>query len=113
KPLTLKDIANAIGMHESTISRATNGKYVQTPRGLYELKLFFSSGVEGHDGGISSVSIKKILKEIIEGEDPKKPYSDNKLSEIIGQRGIKISRRTVAKYRDELNIPPSNIRKRY
>ncbi|NLK43395.1 MAG: RNA polymerase factor sigma-54 [Tissierellia bacterium] len=113
RPLTLKDIANDIDMHESTISRATNGKYVQTPRGLFELKYFFSSGVESHDGGISSVSIKTIMKEIIDKENPKKPYSDNKLSEILGQRGIKISRRTVAKYRDELNIPPSNIRKRY
>lgn len=113
RPLTLKDIANDIDMHESTISRATNGKYVQTPRGLFELKYFFSSGVESHDGGISSVSIKKILQEIIDEENPKKPYSDNKLAEILAQKGIKISRRTVAKYRDELNIPPSNMRKRY
>lgn len=113
KPLTLKDIAKDIGMHESTISRATNGKYVQTPRGLYELKFFFSSGLESYDGEVSSVSIKKILKEIIDSEDPKKPYSDSNLSDILAQRGIKISRRTVAKYRDELNIPSSSMRKRY
>ncbi|HEY8361761.1 MAG TPA: RNA polymerase factor sigma-54 [Tissierellaceae bacterium] len=113
KPLTLKDIAKDVGMHESTVSRATNGKYVQTPRGLYELKYFFSSGVESDDGEISSISIKKLLKEIIDKENPKKPYSDSKLTELLAQRGIKISRRTVAKYRDELNIPPSNIRKRY
>lgn len=113
KPLTLKDIADDIEMHESTISRATNGKYVQTPRGLFELKYFFTSGLESSDGDISSTSIKSTLKEIIDGEDTKKPYSDQKLAELLKAQGINISRRTVAKYRDELEIPSSTIRRRY
>lgn len=114
KPLTLKDIANEVNMHESTISRATNGKYVQTPRGLFELKYFFSTGLLGEEGeDISSMSIKVSLKEVIEQEDSKKPYSDQKICEILEKKGINISRRTVAKYRDELNIPSSSMRKRY
>lgn len=113
RPLTLKDVAEDIEMHESTISRATNGKYVQTPRGLFELKYFFSSGLLGDDGDISSISIKSTLKELIDGENIKKPYSDQKLSELLKSQGISISRRTVAKYRDELNIPSSSMRRRY
>lgn len=113
KPLTLKDIAEDIEMHESTISRATNGKYVQTPRGLFELKYFFSSGLESSDGDISSTSIKITLKEIIDNEDPKKPYSDQKLSDLLEEKGISISRRTIAKYRDEMNIPSSSMRRRF
>lgn len=113
KPLTLKDIADDIDMHESTISRATNGKYVQTPRGLFELKYFFSSGILGEKGDISSISIKVTLKEIVDSEDPKKPYSDQKISELLKEKGVNISRRTVAKYRDELNIPSSSMRRRY
>lgn len=113
RPLTLKDVAEDIEMHESTISRATSGKYVQTPRGLFELKYFFSSGLLGDDGDISSISIKSTLKELIDGENIKKPYSDQKISEILKSQGINISRRTVAKYRDELNIPSSSMRRRY
>ncbi|MDR7855726.1 RNA polymerase factor sigma-54 [Tissierella sp.] len=113
RPLTLKDVAEDIEMHESTISRATNGKYVQTPRGLFELKYFFSSGLLGDDGDISSTSIKSTLKELIDSEDIKKPYSDQKISEILKSKGINISRRTVAKYRDELNIMSSSMRRRY
>ncbi|WP_312908765.1 RNA polymerase factor sigma-54 [Tissierella praeacuta] len=113
KPLTLKDIADDIDMHESTISRATNGKYVQTPRGLFELKYFFSSGILGDEGDISSTSIKVKLKDIIDNEDTKKPYSDQKISELLKMQGINISRRTVAKYRDELCIPSSSMRRRY
>lgn len=113
KPLTLKDIAEDIEMHESTISRATNGKYVQTPRGLFELKYFFSSGLLGSEGDISSTSIKSMLKDIIDEEDIKKPYSDQRLSEILKEKEINISRRTIAKYRDELNIPSSSMRRRY
>lgn len=113
RPLTLKDIAEDIEMHESTVSRATNGKYVQTPRGLFELKYFFSSGLLGSDGDVSSTSIKSMLKDIIDGEDIKKPYSDQRLSEILKEKEINISRRTIAKYRDELNIPSSSMRRRY
>ena len=113
KPLTLKDVAEDIEMHESTISRTTNGKYVQTPRGLFELKYFFKSGLAGDEGDVSSTSIKATLKDIIERENQKKPYSDQKLSEILNDKGIKISRRTVAKYRDELKVPSSSMRRRY
>lgn len=112
-PLTLKEVAEDIGMHESTISRATNGKYVQTPRGLFELKYFFSSGLPSSTGEISSTSIKSMIKQIIEEEDPRKPLSDQKIADILKEKGASISRRTVAKYRDELNIPSSSMRKRY
>lgn len=113
KPLTLKDVADDIDMHESTISRTTNGKYVQTPRGLFELKYFFSSSLLSNKGDISSTSIKSTLKELIQNENPKKPYSDQKISDILNTQGISISRRTVAKYRDELNIPSSSMRRRF
>lgn len=114
KPLTLKEVAEDINMHESTVSRAINGKYMQTPRGLFELKYFFSSGFSTNQGqDISSTSIKAIIKEIIEEENPKKPLSDQKISDILKKRGIDISRRTVAKYRDELRIPSSSMRRRY
>lgn len=114
KPLTLKEVAEDINMHESTVSRAINGKYMQTPRGLFELKYFFSSGFSTNQGqDISSTSIKAIIKEIIEEENPKKPLSDQKISDILKKRGIDISRRTVAKYRDELGIPSSSMRRRY
>ncbi|MDK2835849.1 MAG: polymerase sigma-54 factor [Thermosediminibacterales bacterium] len=114
KPLTLKDIADLIGVHESTVSRATNGKYVQTPRGVFELKYFFTSSIDRVNGSAtSSESIKKMLVDFIKQEDSHKPYSDQKLAEMFKARGIVISRRTIAKYRDELNIPPSTKRKRF
>ena len=112
-PLTLKEVAEDIGMHESTISRATNGKYVQTPRGLFELKYFFSTGLPSSGGDVSSTSIKSMIKDIIDNEDPKKPYSDQRLADILKEKGAKISRRTVAKYRDELEIPSSSMRRRF
>lgn len=114
RPLTLKEVADDINMHESTVSRAINGKYVQTPRGLYELKYFFSGGYSTNRGQeISSTSIKIMIKEIIEEENPRKPLSDQKISEILKKKGIDISRRTVAKYRDEQGIPSSSMRRRY
>ena len=112
-PLTLKEVAADIGMHESTISRATNGKYVQTPRGLYELKYFFNTGLQGKGGEISSTSIKLEIKKIIENEDSNKPLSDQNIANRLQDKGASISRRTVAKYRDELNIPSSSKRKRF
>ncbi len=113
-PLTLKDVAEDIDMHESTISRATNGKYVQTPRGLFELKYFFSTGLASTSGeDISATSIKSIIKDIIDSEDNKKPYSDQKIADILKDKGNSISRRTVAKYRDEMEIPSSTMRRRY
>ncbi|NLM04319.1 MAG: RNA polymerase factor sigma-54 [Clostridiales bacterium] len=114
KPMTLKEVADEIDVHESTVSRATNGKYVQTPMGTFELKYFFSSGIEGINGEeIAAESIKRHIKEIISKEDVYRPLSDNKICQELLKRGIKISRRTVAKYRDDLNILSSSKRKRY
>lgn len=113
KPLTLKEVAEDIDVHESTVSRATNGKYIQTPQGLFELKYFFSSGVSSNKGDISATSIKAIMKDLIEKEDKRKPLSDQKIANILKEKGISISRRTVAKYRDELDIPSSTLRRRY
>lgn len=115
-PLTLKEIAEEIGVHESTVSRATTHKYVQTPRGLFELKYFFSSSLKADDDGsaASSLSVKEWIKKIIEDEEKRKPLSDQKIASILDQDySIEVSRRTVAKYRDELNILPSSKRKRY
>ena len=114
KTLTLKQIADEVGIHESTVSRSVNGKYMQTPRGLFEIKYFFTSGVSGSDGlGIASESVKTFIREIIDGENPKAPYSDQSIAELLSARGIEISRRTVAKYRDEMNLSSSSKRKRY
>lgn len=112
KPLNLKDIAGKVGVHESTVSRATNNKYIQTPRGLFPLKFFFSSGLSGEDGEeYSSHSIKTYLREIIDREERQDPFSDQQLKEMLHERGIIISRRTVAKYREELSIPASYKRR--
>lgn len=114
KTLTLKDIAEEVGIHESTVSRSINGKYLQCPRGVFEIKYFFSAGVSSSGGeGISSNSIKEFIKEIVEKEDPKSPCSDQKMVDILQEKGFNISRRTVAKYRDELNILSSSKRRRY
>ena len=114
KTLTLKQVADDLGIHESTVSRAINGKYMQTPRGIFEIKYFFSSGVSNSQGqGVSSNSIKSMIKEIIDSEDPKAPYSDQDMVKILSERGIEISRRTVAKYREGLNILSSSKRRRY
>lgn len=114
KTLTLKQIAEEVGIHESTVSRSINGKYMQSPRGVFELKYFFTSGVSGQSGeGIASESIKTFIKEIVDHEDPRAPLSDQAMVEMLEARGIEISRRTVAKYRDEMNLPSSSKRKRY
>lgn len=114
KTLTLKDIAEEVGIHESTVSRSINGKYLQSPRGVYEIKYFFSAGVSGSSGeGISSNSIKEFIKEIVDNEDSKAPYSDQDMVAMLKEKGISISRRTVAKYRDELHILSSSKRRRY
>ena len=113
KPLILADIAEQIGMHESTVSRATTRKYMHTPRGIYELKFFFSSHVATTEGGErSSTAIKALIKKLVQGENTKKPLSDNKLGALLEEQGIIVARRTVAKYREQLNIPPSNERRR-
>ncbi len=114
KPLNLKDVAERVELHESTVSRATSNKYMQTPLGVFEMKYFFSTGLKYRDGEqVSAESIKNLLKEIINTEDPKKPLSDQKIANLMKQKGIKISRRTVAKYRDEMAIPAAAQRKRY
>jgi RNA polymerase sigma-54 factor len=113
KPMVLHDISEELGMHESTISRTTTRKYMHTPRGIFELKYFFSSHVGTASGGeASSTAIRSMLKTLIAAESPKKPLSDNKLAQILSERGINVARRTVAKYREAMAIPPSNERKR-
>ncbi|MEM9102117.1 MAG: RNA polymerase factor sigma-54 [Pseudomonadota bacterium] len=112
KPLVLADIAETVEMHESTISRVTNQKYMHTPRGIFELKYFFSSHVSTANGGeCSSTAIRALIKKLIAAEAPKKPLSDNKIAQILEEQGIKVARRTVAKYREAMLIPPSNERK--
>lgn len=114
KPLTLKDVADRIGVHESTVSRAINGKYVQTPRGLFAIKFFFTRGLDASSGdNISSESIKKAIRDIVSSENPSKPFSDQKITDMLNRDGINISRRTVAKYREEMDIPSASRRKRF
>ncbi|HYE37900.1 RNA polymerase factor sigma-54 [Methylocaldum sp.] len=113
KPLVLRDIAEEVGMHESTISRVTTQKYIHTPNGVFEFKYFFSSHVSTNAGGeCSATAIKAYLKEIVEGEDSLKPLSDHTIAAMLKGRGINVARRTIAKYREAMAIPPSNERKR-
>ena len=113
KPMVLRDIADELEMHESTISRVTTQKYMHTPRGVYEFKFFFSSHVSTADGGeCSATAIRAMVKKLIENENPRKPMSDNKISAFLVKEGINVARRTVAKYREAMSIPPSNERKR-
>ncbi len=113
KPLILHDIAEAVEMHESTISRVTTQKYMHTPRGIFELKYFFSSHVGTASGGeCSSTAIRAIIKKLVSAESAKKPLSDSKIADILKEQGINVARRTIAKYRESMNIPPSNERKR-
>lgn len=114
RPLNLRQVADTLGIHESTVSRATANKYMQTPRGIFELKFFFATGIENKNGTTTSVeSIKAIIRELLAAEDPTAPLSDQKISEILGSKGINISRRTVAKYRGEMAIPTAAKRKRF
>jgi RNA polymerase sigma-54 factor len=112
RPLVLRDVADDIQMHESTVSRVVSNKYMHTPRGLFLMKYFFHSGIDSEYGeDISSLTVKKKIQSFIENEDPRKPLSDSKIMKILNDEGINIARRTVAKYRDELNIPSSTDRK--
>ena len=112
RPLVLRDVADDIQMHESTVSRVVSNKYMHTPRGLFLMKYFFHSGIDSDTGeDISSLTVKKKIQSFIEAEDPRKPLSDSKIMKILNDEGINIARRTVAKYRDELNIPSSTDRK--
>jgi len=112
RPLILREIADTLGLHESTVSRVTSQKFMATPRGIFELKYFFGSHVATDTGGAcSATAIRALIKQLVGAEDGKKPLSDSQLSEILGQQGIVVARRTVAKYRESLNIPPVNLRK--
>ncbi len=112
KPMVLNDVAEMVDMHESTISRVTTQKYMHTPRGIFELKYFFSSHVATDSGGeCSSTAIRALIKKLIAAETPSKPLSDSKIAQLLAEQGIKVARRTIAKYRESLSIPPSNQRK--
>ena len=112
KPLILRDVAEDIGMHESTVSRVTTNKYVHTPQGIYELKYFFNSGISRTDGDdLASEAVKLKIKQIIASESPQHPHSDQKIVELLRDQNIEIARRTVAKYREQLRILSSSKRR--
>jgi RNA polymerase sigma-54 factor len=112
RPMILRDVSEALDIHESTVSRATSGKYMLTPLGMFELKYFFSTELGSDNGGqTSSVAIQTLIKEMIDNEPPTKPISDMKVCESLNKQGYEVARRTVAKYREQLNIPPSSKRK--
>lgn len=112
RPLTLREIADQLELHESTVSRVTTQKFMATPRGVFELKYFFGSHVSTDTGGAaSSTAIRALIRQLVEAEDRKKPLSDAKIADLLGQQGIVVARRTIAKYRESLNIPPVSLRK--
>ena len=112
RPLVLREIADTIGLHESTVSRVTTQKFMATPRGIFELKYFFGSHVGTDTGGAcSATAIRALIKQLVAAEDGRKPLSDSKISEILNEQGIVVARRTIAKYRESLQIPPVNLRK--
>jgi RNA polymerase sigma-54 factor len=112
RPLVLREIASTLGLHESTISRVTTQKFMATPRGTFELKYFFGSHVATEAGGAaSSTAIRALIKQLVAAEDGKAPLSDARISQILGEQGIVVARRTIAKYRESLQIPPVNQRK--
>jgi RNA polymerase sigma-54 factor len=114
KPMTMVQVAEVVGVHETTVSRAVSGKYMQTPQGIFEMKYFFTSGIQTASGeGMSNTSVKDMIADLFKKENPQKPLSDQEVVKILGEKGIVIARRTVAKYRSELNILPSNLRKVY
>jgi RNA polymerase sigma-54 factor len=113
RPLTLREVADHIEMHESTVSRVTNEKYVQTPRGVFSLKFFFSSGLSTLSGeDISARGVKDKIRTLVQQENPKKPLTDQRIVELLESDGVQIARRTVAKYRDQLGVLPARMRKR-
>jgi RNA polymerase sigma-54 factor len=112
RPMVLREIADMLDLHESTISRVTTQKYMLTPRGTYELKYFFGSHVATDTGGAASATaIRALIKQLIGAEDPKSPLTDNRIAEVLGEQGILVARRTIAKYRESLQIPPVNLRR--
>ena len=114
KPMIMRDVADAVGVHETTVSRAVSGKYMATPQGVFEMKYFFTSGYQTATGeSLSNISVKEAILDLVKHENGSAPLSDHEMVEILGERGIPIARRTVAKYRDELNILPSHMRRKY
>jgi RNA polymerase sigma-54 factor len=114
KPMTMAEVADAVGVHETTVSRAVSGKYMATPQGIFEMKYFFTSGYQTATGeSMSNTSVKEAILDLVKHEDGNAPLSDQQLVEILTERGIPIARRTVAKYRTELNILPSHMRRKY
>ncbi len=114
KPMTMRQAADKLGLHETTVSRAVSGKYIQTPAGLFEFRFFFSGGFQSEEGEeVSAHTIKNMIRDLVEDEDASKPLSDSKLSQLLGRKGFDVARRTVAKYREELGIPSSQLRKAY
>ncbi|MDX1952525.1 MAG: RNA polymerase factor sigma-54 [Verrucomicrobiota bacterium] len=114
RPMTMVQVAEVVGVHETTVSRAVSGKYIQTPQGIFEMKYFFTSGIKTSSGeGMSNTSVKDIINDLIAKEDSSKPLSDDTIVKILKEKGIEIARRTIAKYRSELNILPSHLRKKY
>ena len=114
KPLTMVQVAEAVGVHETTVSRAVSGKYIQTPQGIFEMKYFFTAGIQTANGdGLSNTSVKDMIDDIFKTENTTRPLSDQEVVKMLQEKGIVIARRTVAKYRTELNILPSNLRKVY
>jgi len=110
----MKEVADKIGVHETTVSRAVSSKYVRTPQGIFELKYFFSAGFQSSDGDmISNKSVMEKIREIVESENKKKPLSDDAIKKILNDDGIPVARRTVAKYREEIGIPSSRLRKEF
>ena len=112
RPMVLRDIAEAIEMHESTVSRVTTNKYMHTPRGIFEFRFFFSSHVAGDEGEQSSIAVRAKIRKLISAENPVKPMSDNRIAQLLSEDGVKIARRTIAKYREALNIASSSERKK-
>jgi RNA polymerase sigma-54 factor len=114
RPMTMSQVADVVGVHETTVSRAVSGKYIETPHGVLEMKYFFTSGLASKDGSsLANTSVKEMLGELVKKEDANKPLSDEDLVKLFTDKGIKIARRTVAKYRAELNILPSHLRRVY
>jgi len=112
RPLVLREIADELGLHESTVSRVTNSKYMATPQGTFELKYFFGSGLGTECGGnASSTAVRALLKQFLAAENPQKPFSDQQMSDMLQEQGIECARRTVAKYRESLRIAPASLRK--
>ena len=114
RPMTMAQVAEVVGVHETTVSRAVSGKYMQTPQGIFEMKFFFTAGLQTASGdGVSNTSVKDMIADIFKNEESTKPLSDQEVVKMLEDKGIDIARRTVAKYRSELNILPSNLRKVY